>query len=87
MNDDLNKKQAEHMNTVNWAQTLDSFVSPSKMLVESATMIFIIAFMLFCGVGLVWKGDELSASQMMLGFFGLLFTMSVAIRQFASFRY
>ena len=79
--------QDEHMNTVSWANTLDAFVSPNKMLVESATMIFIISFLLFSMVTLVWQGQDLSASQMMLGFFGLIFTMSVAIKQFASFRY
>ena len=77
----------EHMNTVNWANTLDAFVSPNKMLVESATMIFIIAFMLFSLVTLIWRGQNLNATEMMMGFFGLIFTMSVAIRQFASFRY
>lgn len=79
--------QDEHMNTVSWANTLDAFVSPNKMLVESATMIFIIAFLLFSLVTLIWRGQDLTATQMMLGFFGLIFTMSVAIKQFASFRY
>ena len=77
----------EHMNTVNWASTLDAFVSPNKMLVESATMIFIIAFMLFSLITLIWRGHDLDATQMMVGFFGLVFTMSIAVRQFASFRY
>ncbi len=79
--------QDEHMNTVSWANTLDAFVSPNKMLVESATMIFIISFLLFSLVTLIWRGQDLTATQMMLGFFGLIFTMSVAIKQFASFRY
>ena len=79
--------ESEHMNTVNWASTLDSFVSPNKMLVESATMIFIIAFMLFSLITLIWRGQNLNATQMMLGFFGVIFTMSIAVRQFASFRY
>tara|TARA_R110000744_G_scaffold294729_2_gene404921 strand:+ start:39 stop:311 length:273 start_codon:yes stop_codon:yes gene_type:complete len=77
----------EHMNTVGWATTLDAFVSPNKMLVESATMIFIISFLLFSVITMIWRGQDLSATQMMLGFFGLIFTMSVAIKQFASFRY
>ena len=77
----------EHMNVVNWANTLDAFVSPNKMLVESATMIYIIAFMLFCLVTLIWRGQDLDATQMMVGFFGLIICMSIAIKQFASFRY
>ena len=42
-----NQKQPEDLKTVSLSSTLDAFVSPNKMLVESATMIFIIAFMLF----------------------------------------
>jgi len=80
-------KQNEDLKTVSLSSTLDAFVSPNKMLVESATMIFIIAFMLFSLVTLVWRGQNLSTTQAMLGVFGLIFTMSVAIKQFASFRY
>lgn len=82
-----NQKQTEDLKTVSLSSTLDAFVSPNKMLVESATMIFIIAFMLFSLVTLVWRGQNLSTTQAMLGVFGLIFTMSVAIKQFASFRY
>ena len=81
------KKEQEDLKTVSLSSTLDAFVSPNKMLIESATMIFIIAFMLFSLVTLVWRGQNLSTTQGMLGVFGLIFTMSVAIKQFASFRY
>ena len=40
---------------VNWSATTVGLMSPNKMLVESATMIFILAFMLFSMVMLVWK--------------------------------
>jgi hypothetical protein len=33
-----------------------------------------------------WRGPNLTPTQMMLGFFGLVFTSSIAIRQYASFR-
>tara|TARA_R100001463_G_scaffold107116_2_gene161710 strand:- start:434 stop:694 length:261 start_codon:yes stop_codon:yes gene_type:complete len=82
-----NQNKPEDLKTVSLSSTLDAFVSPNKMLVESATMIFIIAFMLFSLVTLVWRGQNLSTTQAMLGVFGLIFTMSVAIKQFASFRY
>jgi len=66
--------------------TTVEFMSPNKMLVESATMIYIIAFMLSMFVMLVWRGSSLSSSQVLMGAFGLLFTFAVAVRQFASFR-
>jgi len=66
--------------------TLD-ILSPKKMIVESATMIYIIAFILFSLVVLVWKGPALGTSAVMAMFFGLLLTGTIAIRQYASFRY
>ena len=66
--------------------TTVEFMSPNKMLVESATMIFIISFMLAMFVMLVWRGSELTSSQVLMGAFGLLFTFAIAVRQFASFR-
>jgi len=84
---DEGEKYNEHMNTMNWAGTMDAFMNPNKMLVESATMIFIIAFMMFCMVMLIWKGPVLSAGEMMAGFFGLLLTLSIAVKQYANFRY
>tara|TARA_B100000424_G_scaffold168609_1_gene129770 strand:+ start:173 stop:427 length:255 start_codon:yes stop_codon:yes gene_type:complete len=66
--------------------TLD-ILSPKKMIVESATMIYIIAFILFSLVVLVWKGPALGTSAVMAMFFGLILTGTIAIRQYASFRY
>ena len=72
---------------VDWASQTVSLMSPNKMLVESATMIYILAFMLFSLVMLIWKGPTLGTGEMMAMFFGLLLTMSIAIRQYAAFRY
>jgi len=66
--------------------TLD-ILSPKKMIVESATMIYIISFILFSLVVLVWKGPALGTSAVMAMFFGLILTGTIAIRQYASFRY
>jgi small-conductance mechanosensitive channel len=71
---------------VNLYNTTVEFLSPNKMLVESATMIYILSFMLALFVMLVWKGSSLSSVQVLIGALGLMFTLSVAVRQFASFR-
>ena len=71
---------------VNLYNTTVEFLSPNKMLVESATMIYILSFMLALFVLLVWKGSSLSSVQVLLGALGLMFTLSIAVRQFASFR-
>ena len=71
---------------VNLSNTTVEFLSPNKMLVESATMIYILSFMLALFVMLVWKGSSLSSVQVLLGALGLMFTLSIAVRQFASFR-
>jgi len=62
------------------------FMSPSKMLVESATMIFIISFFLCCFTLLISEGSSLTNNELMFGIFGLFFTFMVAVRQYASFR-
>lgn len=71
---------------VNLYNTTVEFFSPNKMLVESATMIYILSFMLALFVMLVWKGSSLSSFQVLMGALGLMFTLSIAVRQFASFR-
>tara|TARA_B100000029_G_C17283089_1_gene854156 strand:+ start:142 stop:396 length:255 start_codon:yes stop_codon:yes gene_type:complete len=63
-----------------------SMFSPNKIMVESATMIFILAFMLFNIVILVYKGNEMSPVEAMLGLIGLFITFLLAGRQYASFR-
>jgi len=72
---------------VSWSSATLDIMSPKKMIVESATMIYIIAFMLFSFVILVWKGPSLGTGEMMAMFFGLILTTTIAIRQYASFRY
>ena len=83
----MSDKKTQKQEQTDWASQTVSLMSPNKMLVESATMIFILAFMLFSLVLLIWKGPELGTGEMMAMFFGLLLTMSVAIRQYAAFRY
>ena len=68
-----------------YGQTVE-LLSPNKMLVESATMIYILSFMLALFVMLIWKGSSLTSGQVLLGALGLMFTLSIAVRQFASFR-
>ena len=88
--EDKNMKDREReavSGEVNWSSAMVDMFSPKAMLVESATMIFIIAFMMFSLVMLIWKGPELGTGEMMAMFFGLLLTMTIAIRQYAAFRY
>ena len=80
-----NEKKGEEY--VDWATQSVAILSPNKMLVESATMIYILSFMMFSLVMLIWKGPSLGTGEMMAMFFGLLLTMSIAIRQYAAFRY
>ena len=85
----MESKKNEHtvQGEINWTSTTLDLLSPKKMLVESATMIFILAFMLFSVVILLWKAPSLSTGEMMAMFFGLILTATLAIRQYASFRY
>lgn len=71
---------------VNPMQMGVSMFSPNKIMVESATMIFILAFMLFNIVILLYYNSSLSPAQSMLGLVGLFLTFVVAGRQYASFR-
>ena len=82
----MNPERKDMPEQVNLYNTTVEFMSPNKYLVESATMIYIISFMIAMFVMLVWKGGALSSSQVLFGALGLIFTMSVAVRQFASFR-
>ena len=82
----MNPERKDMPEQVNLYNTTVEFMSPNKYLVESATMIYIISFMISMFVMLVWKGGALSSSQVLFGALGLIFTMSVAVRQFASFR-
>ncbi len=84
----MNQQKPDHNQqyTQSHYDTTIQLMSPSKMIVESATMIFIISFMLASFVVLIWRGSTLSSTQILLGTFGLLFTFALAVRQFASFR-
>ena len=83
----MDEKNLSVQGEVNWTSTTLDILSPKKMLVESATMIFILAFMLFSLVILIWKGPTLGTGEMMAMFFGLILTVTIAVRQYASFRY
>ena len=85
MNDDKNKHAINA--EVSFSSATIDILSPKRILVESATMIYIISFILFSFTILVWKGPALGTSAVMAMFFGLLLTLSIAIRQYASFRY
>jgi len=65
--------------------TLEMF-APNKMIVESATMIFIIAFSLLVSSVMLWKGPTLDPAYSMAAIFGLFFTFFLAVRQYAAFR-
>jgi len=80
-------EEKQKIDDFNWASASVTLLSPQKMLVESATMIFIIAFMMVGFAIMLWKGATMSTSQIMGFFFGLLFTFTIAVRQYSSFRY
>jgi len=87
MNDERDRDREAVSGEVNWSSAMVDMFSPKAMLVESATMIFIIAFMMFSLVLLIWKGPSLGTGEMMAMFFGLLLTLTIAVRQYAAFRY
>lgn len=71
---------------INPMTTTLAMFSPRKILVESATMIFIISFMLLDIVILAFKGPTLDPMESMLALVLLFVTFLVAGRQYASFR-
>jgi|15BtaG_2_1085339.scaffolds.fasta_scaffold48190_1 hypothetical protein len=82
-----NKNDSAVQGEISWSSATVDLLSPNKMLVEGATMIYILAFMLFTFTVLLWKGPSLGTSEMMALFFGLILTITLAVRQFAAFRY
>jgi len=68
------------------ADTTMEMFAPNKMLVESATMIFIISFMLLLTTVMIWKGPTMDPSFSMAAIFAVFFTFFLAIRQYAAFR-
>lgn len=82
----MTKQNKPDNQDLNFYSAPSAILNPNKMLVESATMIFIISFMMAMFVMLVWRGSELNSTQVLMGAFGLLFTFAIAVRQFASFR-
>ena len=71
---------------VSWSDTTIQMFSPHKLIVESATMIFIISFLLLNVMILIWKGPTLDPVVSMLGLFAVFATLALAIKQYASFR-
>lgn len=71
---------------INPMTTSIAMFSPNKILVESATMIFIITFMLLDMVILAYKGPTMNPLESMLALVLLFVTFLVAGRQYASFR-
>ena len=71
---------------INPMTTTLAMFSPKKILVESATMIFIIAFMLMDIVILAFKGPTMQPMESMLCLLLLFATFLIAGRQYASFR-
>ena len=57
------------------ADTTMEMFAPNKMLVESATMIFIISFMLLITSVMLWKGPSMDPTFSMVAIFGVFFTM------------
>jgi len=80
------RQQFEQDAGINPMQMSVSMFSPNKIMVESATMIFIISFMLFNIVILLYYGSTMTPAQSMLGLVGLFLTFVLAGRQYASFR-
>ena len=71
---------------INPMTTTLAMFSPKKILVESATMIFIIAFMLMDIVILAFKGPTMQPMESVLCLLLLFATFLIAGRQYASFR-
>tara|TARA_R100000081_G_C4652695_1_gene83583 strand:- start:175 stop:447 length:273 start_codon:yes stop_codon:yes gene_type:complete len=71
---------------LNPMHTTMQMFSPNRLLVESATMIFIIAFGLFLGLTLIWKGSTLESTTLAFVMMGVFLTFFIAVRQYASFR-
>lgn len=65
--------------------TMEMF-APNKLLVESATMIFIIAFMLLLVCIMLWQGPSMDPTFSMAAISAIFFTFFLAIRQYAAFR-
>ncbi len=68
------------------ANTTMEMFAPNKMIVESATMIFIISFMLLISCVMLWKGPTMDPTYSMAAIFGIFFTFFLAVRQYAAFR-
>ena len=81
-----NEDEIQYHGGLNPMDTTIQMLSPNKMMVESATMIFILAFMLFNIVILIYKGPTMSPTQSMLLLMGLMLTFVIAGRTYASFR-
>jgi len=81
-----NDDETQYHGGLNPMDTTIQMLSPNKMMIESATMIFIISFMLFTITILLYKGPYMSPTASMLLLMGLMLTFIIAGRQYASFR-
>jgi hypothetical protein len=83
--EDRDREQRTPYGTTMADTTMEMF-APNKMLVESATMIFIISFMLLITSVMLWKGPSMDPTFSMVAIFGVFFTFFLAVRQDAAFR-
>jgi|TARA_B100001758_G_C18203537_1_gene501138 positive regulator of sigma E activity len=83
--EDRDREQRTPYGTTMADTTMEMF-APNKMLVESATMIFIISFMLLITSVMLWKGPSMDPTFSMVAIFGVFFTFFLAVRQYAAFR-
>ena len=81
-----NEQQGSQPYGTTMADTTMEMFAPNKMLVERATMIFIIAFMLLLTSVMLWKGPSMDPTFSMVAIFGVFFTFFLAVRQYAAFR-
>jgi uncharacterized membrane protein len=84
----MNKEETpdESPTSMNYYSATVGVMSPGKVLVESATMIFIISFMLLTMTILLWKGPSLGTGELAAGMLGMILTFTIAVRQYAAFR-
>ena len=82
----MSKSTRDEFTGLNPMHTTMQMFSPSKLLVESATMIFIMSFGLLILTIMVWKGATLSPELTAALMIGRFVTFLVAVRQYASFR-
>jgi len=84
-NDERERRDSTPYGTT-MADTTMEMLAPNKMLVESATMIYIISFMLLITSVMLWKGPTMDPTFSMVAIMGVFLTFFLAVRQYAAFR-